>query len=233
MKVKKLMSSFNYAFQGIVYTLRTQRNMRIHVTVSAFVLLMSLFFRLNRWEMMILFATITMVIVAEMINTAIEATIDLMTDQYNIFAKIAKNVAAGAVLIASLNAVIMGYLLFASHLNPASQQVIMVVRESDVHITFIVLVVVMTATLGIKVYLGKGSPLSGGMPSGHATLAFSIATAISLITANLLVSGLSMLLALLVSQSRVEANIHTFLEVVVGALLGVILTTLLFQLLLT
>jgi len=233
MKVKKLINSFNYAFQGIIYTLRTQRNMRIHVVVSAVVLLMSLFFRLNRWEMMILFVTITMVIVAEMVNTAIEATIDLMTDQYNIFAKIAKNVAAGAVLITSLNAVIMGYLLFAAHLNPASQQVLLVVRESDVHITFIVLIIVMIATLGIKVYLGKGTPLSGGMPSGHTTLAFSAATAISLITANILVSGLSVFLALLVSQSRIEAKIHTFWEVLAGALLGIILTTLLFQLLLT
>ena len=233
MKVKKLINSLNYAFQGIIYTLRTQRNMRIHVVVSAVVLLMSLFFRLNRWEMMILFVTITMVIVAEMVNTAIEATIDLMTDQYNIFAKIAKNVAAGAVLITSLNAVIMGYLLFAAHLNPASQQVLLVVRESDVHITFIVLIIVMIATLGIKVYLGKGTPLSGGMPSGHATLAFSAATAISLITANILVSGLSVFLALLVSQSRIEAKIHTFWEVLAGALLGIILTTLLFQLLLT
>ncbi len=233
MKVNKLINSFNYAFQGIIYTLRTQRNMRIHVVVSAVVLLMSLFFRLNRWEMMVLFVTITMVIAAEMVNTAIEATIDLMTDQYNIFAKIAKNVAAGAVLITSLNAVIIGYLLFASHLTPASQQVLLVVRGSDVHITFIVLIIMMTATLGIKVYLGKGTPLSGGMPSGHATLAFSAATAISLITVNILVSGLSMFLALLVSQSRIEAKIHTFLEVLVGALLGIILTTFLFQLLLS
>ncbi|RQD69773.1 MAG: phosphatase PAP2 family protein [Tindallia sp. MSAO_Bac2] len=232
MKAQKLINSFNYAFQGIIYTLRTQRNMRIHVILSVLVLLMSLFFRLNRWEMMILFVTITMVIAAEMINTAIEAAIDLMTDQYNIFAKIAKNVAAGAVLITSVNAVVIGYLLFASHLNTASQQVLLVVRESDIHITFIVLIIVMAITIGIKVYVGRGTPLSGGMPSGHATLAFSAATAISLITVNILASVLSFFLALLVSQSRIEGKIHNFLEVLAGALLGVILTTLLFQLLL-
>ncbi|SDY30589.1 diacylglycerol kinase [Tindallia californiensis] len=231
MKAKKLINSFNYAFQGIIYTLRTQRNMRIHVSIATIVLIMSLFFRLNRWEMMILFVTITMVIACEMVNTAVEATVDLMTDQYNIFAKIAKNVAAGAVLVTSINAVIIGYLLFAAHLNPASQQVIFAIRESDVHITFIVFIVVTVLIIGIKVYFGKGTPLSGGMPSGHAALAFSAATAISLITANILVSGLSLFLALLVSQSRVEGKIHNLLEVLVGAILGILMTTIIFQLL--
>lgn len=230
MKSRNLMDSFNYAFQGIIYALKTQRNMQIHVFATIVVLLISLFVHLNRLELVLLIATISMVLVTEMINTAIEAAIDLMTDQYNIFAKIAKNVAAGAVLIAAINAVVVAYLLFFQHLNPLSKQVLETVRQSDVHITFIVLMVVFFTTIAAKAYFGRGTPMSGGMPSGHAAVAFATATAITFISNHILVASLSFLLALLVSQSRVEGKIHSLLEVVAGALLGTILTVLLFQL---
>lgn len=230
MKSRNLMDSFNFAFQGIIYALKTQRNMQIHVFATIFVLLMSLFFRLTRVELVLLIAAIAMVLVTEMINTAIEATIDLMTDQYNIFAKIAKNVAAGAVLIAAINALVVAYLLFFQHLNPLSKQVLETVRQSDIHITFIVLMVVIFSTIAAKAYFGRGTPMSGGMPSGHAAVAFATATAIAFISNHILVASLSFALALLVSQSRIEGKIHSILEVVAGALLGTILTVLLFQL---
>ncbi len=230
MRSRNLMDSFNFAFQGIIYALKTQRNMQIHVFATIFVLIMSLFFHLTRVELVLLIATIAMVLVTEMINTAIEAAIDLMTDQYNIFAKIAKNVAAGAVLIAAINAIVVAYLLFFQHLNPLSQQVLETVRQSDIHITFIVLMVVIFFTIAAKAYFGRGTPMSGGMPSGHAALAFATATAIAFISNHILVASLSFLLALLVSQSRIEGKIHNLLEVVAGALLGTILTVLLFQL---
>lgn len=230
MKSRNLMDSFNFAFQGIIYALKTQRNMQIHFVATIVVLLMSLFFHLTRLELVLLIATIAMVLVTEMINTAIEAAIDLMTDQYNIFAKIAKNVAAGAVLIAAINAVVVAYLLFFQHLNPLSKRVLETVRQSDVHITFIVLMVVIFSTIGAKAYFGRGTPMSGGMPSGHAAVAFATATAITFISNHILVASLSFVLALLVSQSRVEGKIHSLLEVAAGALLGTILTVLLFQL---
>lgn len=230
MKSRNLMDSFNFAFQGIIYALKTQRNMKIHVAAAAMVLTLSLFFHLTRLELVILIATITLVLVTEMINTAIEAAIDLMTDQYNLFAKIAKNVAAGAVLIAAINALVVAYLLFFQHLNPVSKQVLETVRQSDIHITFIALMIVVFATIAAKAYFGRGTPISGGMPSGHAAIAFATATAITFISNHILVASLSFLLALLVSQSRVEGKIHSLLEVVAGAFLGVIVTVLLFQL---
>ena len=231
MKTRNLMDSFNFAFQGIIYAIKTQRNMQIHVAASVFILILSLFFRLSRLELMLLFATISMVLVTEMINTAIEAAIDLMTNQYNIFAKIAKNVAAGAVLIAAVNAVVVAYLLFFSRLDPLSRQVLETVRQSDVHITFIALMMVMIATIAAKAYFGRGTPLSGGMPSGHAALAFASATAITFISSHILVASLSFFLALLVSQSRMEGKMHNLVEVTAGGLLGVLTTVLLFQLL--
>jgi diacylglycerol kinase (ATP) len=122
MKIKKFTDSFNYAIEGIIYSIRTQRNMKIHMIAAILVLIFSLFFDFSKMEMLILFLTITLVIVLEMINTAIEATIDVMANYYHPLAKIAKNVAAGAVLVSAINAIVVGYLLFfESHCNMFSQ----------------------------------------------------------------------------------------------------------------
>jgi len=117
MRVRKLLDSFHYAIDGIIYTLKTQRNMKVHFLAAIAVLFLSLFLKVSKLEVLILFFTISLVIIAEMINTSIEAAIDLITDKYHELAKIAKNVAAGAVLIASLNAIIVGYMIFFDRLT--------------------------------------------------------------------------------------------------------------------
>jgi len=230
MKVRRLIDSLNYAFEGIIYALKTQRNMKIHFLVAIIVLIGSLFFDLTRMEILILLLTISMVIVAEMINTSIESTIDLITDKYHIFAKIAKNVAAGAVLIAAINSIIVAYLIFFHRINPYTIQVLHRVRQSELHITFIALIVVIFIVIAVKAYFGKGTPLQGGMPSGHAAVAFSLSTAITFISENMFIATLSVLMALLVSQSRVESKIHNFFEVLVGGILGILITVIFFQL---
>ncbi len=229
MKVRRLIDSLNYAFEGIIYALKTQRNMKIHFLVAIIVLISSLFFDLTRIEILILFLTISMVIVAEMINTSIESTIDLITDKYHIFAKIAKNVAAGAVLIAAINSIIVAYLLFFNRINPFTIQVLHYVKQSPLHITFIALIVVIFTVIAVKAYFGRGTPLQGGMPSGHAAVAFSLATAITFISENVFVATLSALMALLVSQSRLETKIHNFFEIIVGGILGMLITIIFFQ----
>ncbi len=229
MKVRSLIDSLNYAIEGIIYSLKTQRNMKIHFLVAIAVLGTSMFFDLSRIEVLILFLTISVVIVAEMINTAIEATIDLITDKYHVFAKIAKNVAAGAVLIAAINSVVVAYLIFFHRINPYTIQILHSVRQSPLHITFISLIIVCFIVISVKAHFGKGTPLQGGMPSGHAAIAFSLATAITFISDNMFIATLSVIMALLVSQSRIETKIHNFFEVVVGGVLGILITTIFFQ----
>ncbi len=112
MNISKLLSSFNYAIDGIVYVLKTQRNMKIHVLVAIIVILLGLFLNVSKLELLVLIATIALVIITEMINTSIESTINLITSEYHELAKIAKNVAAGAVLIAAINAAVVGYIIF-------------------------------------------------------------------------------------------------------------------------
>ncbi|WP_027308582.1 diacylglycerol kinase [Caloramator sp. ALD01] len=231
MKFKKISDSFNYAIEGIIYAIKTQRNMKIHLIAAILVLFLSLFFDFSKLEILILFFTITLVIVLEMINTAIEATIDVTANYYHPLAKIAKNVAAGAVLISAINAVIVGYLLFFDRLKPISNTVLFKIKQSDITVVFICLILVIIATVIIKAIYGEGTPLKGGMPSGHSALAFAAATAISLFIQDLLIITLVYFLAFLVAQSRVEGKIHSLYETIVGALLGILITIFIFKLL--
>jgi len=229
MKVRKLLDSFNYAINGIIHAVRTQRNMRIHMISSLLVLTACFFYDLKKLEILILTITITMVIVAEMFNTAIECTIDVAANYYHPLAKIAKNTAAGAVLITAINAVVVGYIIFWDRLNQFSFIVIRKIKQSDPYMIFLILIIVLISTLVIKAVFGEGTPLRGGMPSGHSAIAFCLATTIALISQDPLAILLSYLLAVIVAQSRVDSRIHSILEVLAGAVFGTLLTILLFK----
>ena len=110
--MKKLLNSFKYAFQGILYSFNTQRNIRIHFCIAIIILILGTYLHLSNIEWSLILLTISIVVTGEMINTAIEKTIDLVTEEYKILAKIAKDVAAGAVLISSMISIIIGILIF-------------------------------------------------------------------------------------------------------------------------
>ncbi len=229
MKIRKLVDSFNYAIEGIIYSVRTQRNMRIHMAAALLVLMACFFYDLSKTELLILAITITMVLTAELINTAVESAIDATTNYYHPLAKIAKNTAAGAVLITAANAVIVGYIIFWDKLTEISFSVITRIKQSNPYMMFIVLVIVSMTTIIVKAIYGEGTPLRGGMPSGHSALAFSIATTIALITEEPLSIMLSYLLAFIVAQSRVDSEVHSILEVIMGAIFGTLLTLFIFR----
>lgn len=229
MKVKKLVDSFNYAISGIVYAVRTQRNMRIHMIAALIVLTACFFYDLSKLEILILTITITMVIMAEMINTAIECAIDVTANFYHPLAKIAKNTAAGAVLVTAVNAIVVGYIIFWEKLNSISFIVISKIKQSNPYMIFIILIIVFIATIVVKARFGEGTPLRGGMPSGHSAIAFTVATTIAMVSAEPLVILLSYLLAFIVAQSRVDSNVHSVLEVTAGAIFGTLITILMFK----
>jgi diacylglycerol kinase len=110
-KAANLLASFRFAAAGIYFCLRTQRNMRIHVVAGAVVMAAALWLRVPRGELALLAAVCSLVITMEMLNTAIESAVDLYTHRRHPLAKIAKDVAAAAVLISALNAVVVGLLL--------------------------------------------------------------------------------------------------------------------------
>jgi diacylglycerol kinase (ATP) len=112
-----LARSFNSALEGIVYALRTQRNAKIHFAVTALVLFASVWLSITKIELILLLITIALVLVTEMMNSSLEVILDLTVERYHPLARIAKDVAAGAVLFSALNAVLVGYLIFFERLR--------------------------------------------------------------------------------------------------------------------
>jgi diacylglycerol kinase (ATP) len=111
MRRSDLLTSFKYAFAGLWYVVRTQRNARIHLSVTAVVVVLGLCLGLSWTEWAIIALTIGLVLAAEAFNTVAEAAVDLVTAEYNPLAKIAKDVAAGAVLLTAITAAIVGLLI--------------------------------------------------------------------------------------------------------------------------
>jgi diacylglycerol kinase (ATP) len=226
-----ILRSFNYAFEGVIHVLRTQRNMRIHFAIAAGVLMLAFIYDVTRLELIALMISIAFVLIAEMVNTAVEATIDLSTPSFDPLAKIAKDIAAGAVLIAAANAIAVGYLVLADRLARPSARLVNSLGDAPINLTLIALVLTMIVVIAVKAVTGRGTPLRGGLPSGHAALAFGGWAAITFIVSEhrIAVSFVALIMALLVSQTRVEAGIHSTYEVAAGAVIGTLVTLILFQ----
>ena len=228
-KNTNLIKTFNYAIDGIIYTLKSQRNMKIHYAIAILVLFLTLFLNLSRIEIIAVFFSISLVILSEMFNTAIEKTVDLVTTEYSPLAKIAKDVAAGAVLVSALNSIMVAYLVFFDRLNPSTLSLLIKIKNQDVHVTIIGIIITLLFVVAGKTLSPKGSHVQVGVVSGHAALSFALATSIGYISENALVATLSFTLALLVAQSRIEGRIHTLREVIYGGILGILVITLLFK----
>jgi diacylglycerol kinase (ATP) len=202
-----IFDSFNYAAEGIIHVLRTQRNMRIHFLIAAAVLVLALFVGVDKLELIALLLSITFVLMAEMINTAIEGAIDVSTTSFDPMAKLAKDVAAGAVLIATLNAIAVGYLVFANRIANRSSRALERLRDAPAELTIVALAVTVIVVIAVKAWSGRGTPLRGGLPSGHAAIAFAAWIAATYIAGRddrFLVSTIALVKALRVAQTRVE-----------------------------
>ncbi|MBE9504298.1 MAG: diacylglycerol kinase [Proteobacteria bacterium] len=230
MKPKNWFESLNCAIEGILHTAKTQRHMKAHFFVAALAFFLGLFLDISRMEFIILSLSITLVLFAEMINTAIEETINLIHEEYHPLAKIVKDAAAGGVLIASFGAIVMGYWILSKPLFSYVETGITAVKRAPEFVTIISLVVVILVVVIMKSHFGKGTPLHGGMPSGHAAVSFAVWTSVALITVDPFISILTLLLAVMVSHSRLLLGIHRTREVFLGGLLGFLTTLLFFQL---
>lgn len=110
--MKKLINSFKYAFEGIATGIKEEKNMKIHIIIMILVIIFGIILKINKMEWLICIILLGFVISLELINTSIENTVDLITIEKNQKAKIAKDVAAGAVLIASITSAIIGLIIF-------------------------------------------------------------------------------------------------------------------------
>ena len=229
MKNRTLIDSFNNAMHGIISTVKSERNMKIHLAAAVMVLVMSLFYDLTRTEFIIICITIALVLICELFNTAIEVVIDTLSGIYHPKAKVVKDRAAAAVFISALLSIIVAYVIFFDRVSTSLEIGIVRIKQTHMHVTIIAIVLTMTAVLILKAIFKKGTPFSGGMPSGHSAVAFSAATAVALYSNNAGITILFIIVALLVVQSRLEGKIHNAIELIAGAVIGFLVTLLLFQ----
>lgn len=229
MPLKRLVKSANYAIEGILHSAKTERHLRYHLYAASSVLLLSYIIGVSRLDFLVIALVTIIVILAELLNTAIEAVTDLLSPEKTEKAKVAKDVAAGAVLITALGAATIGYIILMPYIKRWFHEGFYIARHSEEEVSIIALILVLILVVITKAYMGKGSPLRGGMPSGHAALAFSIWAIVTFTTGSFISSFLCFILASVIAASRVIQRIHTTWEVILGGLMGSAVTFLLFR----
>jgi len=233
MKSRSLIDSFRFALDGMVHVIRTHRHMRYHLLVTMAVIALSVLLRVTKIELILLIIVIAMVLLAELFNTAVEVTVDLVTDGYHPLARIAKDVSGAAVLVTTIAAVGVGAMIFLD--QPRLRALIsgpsLHAPANILHVLLAAGVLIVILVVVAKVRGGKGTLMRGGVVSAHAAIASFLATAVYFAGGNLLTVCAATLLALLVCQSRVEAGIHTLREVVLGAAAAVAVAVIMFEVL--
>jgi diacylglycerol kinase (ATP) len=194
--------------------------MRNHFLAALAILAAVLFLRVTSLEFTLLAISVSFVLFAELINTAIEICVDIVSPGFHPLAKTAKDVAAGAVLMAAIGASIMGYIILSRYIFPVLREGLgMIGNTSEMGALVAILGVIITAVI-LKAFAGRGTPLEGGSVSGHAAFAFSVATIVTLSTKDPISSLLTLVLAVMIGNSRIALNYHSAREVVFGACLG-------------
>lgn len=228
---RNLLRPFAVAISGVVYAFRTQRHMRFHLYAVVFCVLMGIFLDLRLREMIVVLFMISLVVVAEMFNSAIEAVVDLVQPTFHPLAKLAKDMAAGAVLITTTTALVVALLLFIG--DGRWEEITLQLTSPEKQQQFLPKVFLGLFLVFMLVIIGKGlgkrgRVLKGGLVSGHAAIGFFLAGAVAFLTQNPVVSGIVIFLAAMIAQSRWEAKIHSLFELTTGAALGSALSILLF-----
>lgn len=230
-KRQDITQSFNVAIEGIIETIRTERNMKFHAFCTILVLMIAILIGVSRMELIVLSISMSLVLSAELLNTAIESFVDLVSPEYNLLAKRAKDVGAGAVFIAASNAVIVGYLIFHRRISGEFEKFFVSLKTSYANVIVFIIIFLIILVIFLKSFFKKGTPLRGGIPSGHSALGGALFMGIFFLTNDVRIFYLSLFLLILVLQSRVEGKIHTVLETIIGAILGMGVTYLFLSLL--
>lgn len=230
-KNSSFIDAWKNAINGIIYATTTQANIKKQLVIAVAVVIISLFFNLSKAEFLIFLFTIILIIFAEMVNTAIETVVDLYVDVYHPKAKIAKDVAAGGVVITTINAIIVAYFLFFEKISDMGISFIQNVANSPTHLAFATIIITMIAILALIAYSKTNKHKlfnSKFVPSGHATIAFAANTIIWITTKNAVILILSLVMAILISESRIAAKEHKLSEIIFSACLGTLIVLIIY-----
>jgi diacylglycerol kinase (ATP) len=226
---RTLVHSLNNAAEGFIHVLRHERNMRVHFLFASLILLFAVFVGVQRVDWLILCVATSLVLMAEMINTAIEQMLNLLHPKYHPAVGLVKDISAGMVLVSAVNALIMGFFIFSKYWGIPLEFLVDRLRHSSAYVTFISILAAVFVVLYGKVAGKKGTPLRGGIISGHSAVAFALWAALIFTQENFFVIAIGFLLACLVAQSRLRAKIHSFWEVAAGAVVGTLVATFFFK----
>jgi len=222
-KSRHLLDSLRFAVEGLVHALHVDWHLRYILLAGAIVLLASTFFRLTRVEILWLVLALTLVLMTELFNRAIEAVVDLVTPEFRPLAKVAKDVAAAAVLVSIVAGLVMVAGAF-SHEDVLKRLRGIGERPPPhfVHVLMVGVITVVIAVLLAKVWEGHWQLTRGGMVSAHTAVAFFCFVSVCFWTSDVLVWVMALVPAILVAQSRVETGAHSVREVLIGAIVALV-----------
>jgi len=223
MRPRNFLESLNCAAEGIIHALKTQTHLKVHFIFLILLIILSLALNIAIYDFGILMLLSSLVIMAELFNTAIEYMMDIFTKDFHITVKYVKDISAGAVLFVSLMSLLLGVQIISKYIIFQSPNV----AENMFFISTSALFLSVFAVVFLKALLRSGRPFRGGMPSGHAAVSFSLFVSICLASNSLLIIILSFLAAIIVSFSRFYRGIHKKSEVLYGAVLGTVITLIL------
>ena len=231
---RSVTDSFRFAWEGVMFVLKSERHMRVHFTIMGLVLLAAWGLGVSATNFLHLLFAMALVLIAEMVNTAVEKAVDLLIDTYDPEVKIIKDIAAGGVFVAALFAAAVGAIVFLSNdrlLAVLSRLPAIPPRPHVGSLQLLIIGALLVASIvaGIKTATSRGRFLRGGAISGHTAMGFLVATSIIMLTDNAAVMALGLALAIMVSQSRMQARIHSASEVLFGAVLGTAVAVVVFM----
>lgn len=227
---KSVWESFAHAFEGLSHVMWTQRHVRVQLIMVVMVLMLSYYSHIEWMSVLFVMSAITLVLLAEFFNTAIEVVVNMITEVYHPLAKIAKDVAAAGVLIASTYALVVGSIVFLridqiAARTHALTPIVRLLEPGHVPPVGVLLMAILVLSIIValsKIRIGHGTILRGGAVSGHSAVAFLLFAFICIYSGfNPYISAFAFILAFLVAQSRVEGKIHTLREVIWGACVAI------------
>jgi diacylglycerol kinase len=216
--------SFRYAYEGVKYALSTQNNMKFHFTAAFIVLLLALYLRLSKLEILFILLAVTLMIVTELINTAIEKTVDLAMPDRHPLAKIAKDVAAASVLVSAVFAAMVGMIIFYEPID----RLFLSVRTSEGHTFSAGMIWVLLSLVALTIivletrFSTKGSRFNLSLLTA---VAFAAATFITCYVHITFVALLAYSLALLVMLVLYDKRSRSFPSLILGGLIGSLVAT--------
>lgn len=236
-RVRGFAASLQHALEGVYDVYRSQRHMRIHFVFMAINVVLAMVYKLSALETAVLMVCITLVVFAEMVNTVVEATLNIVTETYHPVARFAKDVAAGGVLVTAVNACLVAICIYFNPERLARLRSVWIAGDyvddsamlRALAMSNLLLLVLITA---LKVGRPQGSVLRGGPVSGQTAFAFCLATCVYFLASGssfaYLTAALAAVIATMAAWSRIQDHTRRLRTVIYGAALGVLVPLLVF-----